>query len=82
MTRGQRSLEADGNAEVVLHSRRAFQDTMKDAIAAIEGRPETVVVFMSNHHTDPDLAVEVFILEPKASDGCDEPEEMLNEPRT
>jgi hypothetical protein len=28
---------------------------------------------MSNNHIDPDLAVEVFILEPLASDGPDAP---------
>jgi hypothetical protein len=28
-----------------------------------------VVAFMSNNHIDPDLAVEVFILEPLAGDG-------------
>ncbi len=73
LTKGEQSLVQDGKAEVVLHSRRAFQDTMQaDAIAAVEelsGR--TVVAFMSNNHIDPDLAVEVFILEPIASDGLD-----------
>jgi hypothetical protein len=32
-----------------------------------------VVAFMSNNHIDPDLAVEVFILEPVAGDGLDAP---------
>jgi uncharacterized protein YbcI len=73
LTKGEQSLVQDGKAEVVLHSRRAFQDTMQaDAITAVEelsGR--TVLAFMSNNHIDPDLAVEVFILEPIASDGLD-----------
>ena len=73
LTKGEQSLVQDGKAEVVLHSRRAFQDTMQaDAITAVEelsGR--TVLAFMSNNHIDPDLAVEVFILEPIASDGFD-----------
>jgi uncharacterized protein YbcI len=73
LTKGEQSLVQDGKAEVVLHSRRAFQDTMQaDAITAVEelsGR--TVVAFMSNNHIDPDLAVEVFILEPIAGDGLD-----------
>ena len=73
LTKGEQSLVQDGKAEVVLHSRRAFQDTMQaDAITAVEelsGR--TVVAFMSNNHIDPDLAVEVFILEPIASNGLD-----------
>lgn len=73
LTKGEQSLVADGKHEVVLHSRRAFQDTMQaDAVTAVQeisGR--RVVAFMSNNHIDPDLAVEVFILEPVASDGLD-----------
>ncbi len=70
LTKGEQSLVEDGKAEVVLHSRRAFQDIMQDeAISAVQelsGR--RVVAFMSNNHIDPDLAVEVFILEPTESD--------------
>jgi uncharacterized protein YbcI len=73
LTKGEQSLVKDGKAEVVLHSRRAFQDTMQaDAISAVQelcGR--RVVAFMSNNHIDPDLAVEVFILEPASSDAVD-----------
>ena len=37
LTKGEQSLVQDGKAEVVLHSRRAFQDTMRaDAIIAVE----------------------------------------------
>ncbi|GAC1476531.1 MAG: hypothetical protein PVSMB3_19960 [Candidatus Dormibacteraceae bacterium] len=67
-TKGEQSLVQDGKAEVVLHTRRAFQDTIQaEAISAVEelsGR--RVVAFMSNNHIDPDLAVELFILEPPA----------------
>ena len=28
-----------------------------------------VIAFMSTNHIDPDMAVEVFVLEPKANDG-------------
>jgi uncharacterized protein YbcI len=66
LTKGEQSLVQDDKSEVVLHSRRAFQDTMRaEAISAVQelsGR--RVVAFMSNNHIDPDLAVEVFILEP------------------
>src|ERR1700740_613152 len=66
LTKGEQSLVKDGKAAVVLHSRRAFQDTIQhDAISAVQelcGR--RVVAFMSNNHIDPDLAVEVFILDP------------------
>jgi uncharacterized protein YbcI len=75
LTKGEQSLVADGKHEVVLHSRRAFQDTMQaDAITAVQeltGR--RVVAFMSNNHIDPDLAVEVFILAPVARDGLETP---------
>jgi uncharacterized protein YbcI len=75
LTKGEQSLVADGKHEVVLHSRRAFQETMQgDAITAVQeltGR--RVVAFMSNNHIDPDLAVEVFILESVAGDGLDAP---------
>jgi uncharacterized protein YbcI len=74
LTKGEQSLVQDGKAEVVLHSRRAFQDTIQaDAISAVQelsGR--RVVAFMSNNHIDPDLAVEVFILEPAGSDSLED----------
>jgi uncharacterized protein YbcI len=70
LTRGEQSLAENGKTEVVLQTRRAFQETMQaDAISAVEelsGRQ--VVAFMSNNHIDPDLAVEVFILEPVRSE--------------
>jgi uncharacterized protein YbcI len=80
LTKGEQSLVRDGQHEVVLHGRRAFQKAMRsDAINAVQelsGR--RVVAFMSNNHIDPDLAVEVFILEPEADtpDVRDEREEM------
>ncbi|MGO9883800.1 MAG: Na-translocating system protein MpsC family protein [Solirubrobacteraceae bacterium] len=70
LTKGELSLVGDGKAEVVLHSRRAFQDTIQaetiSAVQELSGRK--VVAFMSNNHIDPDLAVEVFVLEPAGSD--------------
>ena len=75
LTKGEQSLVQGGKADVVLHSRRAFQDTIRrEAITAVQelsGRH--VVAFMSNNHIDPDLAVEVFILEPEPSDLLDAP---------
>ena len=48
--------------------RRAYQEAMTtDCIAAIEdltGR--TVLAFMSANHIDPDVAAELFVLEPEA----------------
>jgi uncharacterized protein YbcI len=67
LTRGETNLVKDGQVELVLRTRRAFQSAMrKEAIAGIEeltGR--TVRVFMSDNHIDPDVAVECFVLEPE-----------------
>jgi uncharacterized protein YbcI len=73
LTKGEQSLVKYGKAEVVLHSRRAFQETIEgEAVRAVQelsGR--RVVAFMSNNHIDPDLAVEVFILEPAVSEALE-----------
>ena len=65
LTKGERSLVRDGLGDMVLAMRRAFQATMRaDLVAAVEeitGR--TVSAFLSDNHIDPDLAVEMFVLE-------------------
>jgi uncharacterized protein YbcI len=78
LTMGERSLVRDGKADLVLATRRAFQQTMSSQmIAAVErhsGRKARA--FLSDNHIDPDVAVESFVLEPQAygpidSDGGD-----------
>jgi uncharacterized protein YbcI len=68
LTTGERYLADSDRAEQVLGMRRAYQEAMRsDCIEAIEdlaGR--TVIAFMSANHIDPDLAAEVFVLEPQA----------------
>lgn len=68
LTKGERTLAERDQSEVVLEMRRTFQHTMRgEASAAIEeltGR--RVTAFMSNNHIEPDVAVEVFLLEPIA----------------
>lgn len=68
LTKGERSLVADGKAEIVLRMRREFQETMRgDLVAAVEeltGRE--VVAFFSANHIEPDTAVESFLLAPNA----------------
>jgi uncharacterized protein YbcI len=70
LTKGEKSLVQYGRPEAVLGIRRAYQESMaQEAISIVEefsGR--RVAVFMSNNHIDPDLAVEIFILQP-APDG-------------
>ena len=67
MTKGERSLAADGKSDLVLQMRQEFQRTMRDdLVAAVEMILERkVIAFMSDNHIDPDMAVETFVLEPR-----------------
>jgi uncharacterized protein YbcI len=66
LTRGERTLVGAGESEAVLDLRRRWQRVMREGcsekIAGLTGRK--VIGFMSDNHIDPDIAVEVFILEP------------------
>jgi uncharacterized protein YbcI len=70
LTKGERSLLRDGEVALVLANRKAFQNSMAaDMIAAVEqlsGRSTTA--FLSANHIDPDIAVESFVLAPRAAD--------------
>ena len=74
LLKAERSLVKDGHSDAVIDMRRRFQRTMKrDLVAAIEQNTgREVLAFLSDHHIDPDIAVEVFILKPRtAPDGGD-----------
>jgi uncharacterized protein YbcI len=66
LTVGERTLADAGQSEAVLDLRRRWQSVMRvdvsREIETLTGRK--VVGFMSDNHIDPDLAVEVFVLEP------------------
>jgi uncharacterized protein YbcI len=66
LTKGERALVDTGHEDQVLGLRATFQKAMRgEAEAAIEkltGRK--VAAFMSANHVDPDLAAEIFVLEP------------------
>jgi uncharacterized protein YbcI len=70
MTRGEQTLADAGEGEAVLDLRRRWQRVMMDQISReieqLTGRK--VIGFMSDNHIDPDLAVEVFVLEPLPPD--------------
>jgi uncharacterized protein YbcI len=70
LTMGERSLVRDGEADLVLTSRKAFQRTMStQLIAAIERHSgRSVYAFLSDNHIDPDIAVETFVLAPIKDD--------------
>ena len=66
LTKGERTLVEQGQAELVLAMRRAYQQTMRDELVAgverLTGRQ--VVAFLSGHHAEPDIAIESFVLAP------------------
>jgi len=68
LLKAERSLVADGHADAVIDMRRRFQRTMKTALvgAIEENTGREVLAFLSDHHIDPDIAVEIFILKPRA----------------
>ena len=73
LTMGERSLVRDGEVELVLASRKAFQRTMStQMIAAVERHSgRSVLAFLSDNHVDPDVAVESFVLHPIAATARD-----------
>jgi uncharacterized protein YbcI len=79
LTMGERSLVRDGETDLVLTSRKAFQRTMStQLIAAIERHSgRSVYAFLSDNHIDPDIAVETFVLAP-ISDAVVDAEEERN----
>jgi uncharacterized protein YbcI len=66
LTKAERALVENGKAERVTQMRHDFQLVMRDdLVAAVEGAlHRRVIAFMSANHIDPDLAAEVFVLEP------------------
>jgi uncharacterized protein YbcI len=66
LTQGEQTLAEAGEGAAVLDLRRRWQQIMKDDISRqieeLTGR--TVIGVMSDNNIDPDLAVEVFVLEP------------------
>ena len=74
LTKGERSLVANGRGDKVLNLRFEFQGAMRDeasaAVAEITGR--TVIAMMSANHIDPDLAAEVFVLDAPVESPADD----------
>jgi uncharacterized protein YbcI len=66
LTIGEQTLTDAGEGQAVLDLRRRWQRVMEaDVSREIEELMDRKVVgFMSDNHIDPDLAVEVFVLEP------------------
>ena len=70
LTKGERKLAENGKAERVLDVRHDYQMVMREELVAMVERTldRKVIAFMSDNHLNPDLAVEVFILEPTTSE--------------
>jgi uncharacterized protein YbcI len=66
LTKGEQRLVANGKPERVIELRHDFQMVMReDLIGIVERQLERkVIAFMSQNHIDPDLAIELFVLEP------------------
>jgi uncharacterized protein YbcI len=69
MTRAERTLVAEEEADVVRSMRRIFQGKFRDdAIELVEERTgRNVIAFLSDHAVDPDYAVEVFVLDSESA---------------
>jgi uncharacterized protein YbcI len=62
----ERTLIEEKDVEAVLRVRRSFQRAMERHFTAVveEALGRKVIAYMSQIHEDPDLAVELFVLEP------------------
>ena len=71
LTRGERRLVETGKGARVLELRHDYQSVMRDdLIGLVEGELDRkVIAFMSDNHIDPDMSVEVFVLEPEGDAG-------------
>jgi uncharacterized protein YbcI len=67
LTKGEHTLYRDGELELVLANRKAFQNSMSAALVSdveeLSGRQ--VIALLSDNHVDPDIAVESFVLAPR-----------------
>lgn len=65
LTRAERNLVSYDEGEAVLAmrrlSQRAMTEELKMAVTRLTGR--TVVAFMYDNHLDPDMAIQVFVLD-------------------
>jgi uncharacterized protein YbcI len=70
LLKAEKSLIEAGDTETVMTTRRKFQSAMRDDfVDLVENTVDRrVTAFMSDNHVDPDMAVELFVLEPLADD--------------
>jgi uncharacterized protein YbcI len=66
LTPAERVLAENGKADHVIKTRHELQVLMRDDFVKLveEALDRKVIAFMSANHIDPDMGVEVFVLEP------------------
>jgi uncharacterized protein YbcI len=66
LTAAEHTLIDNDRAEIVLATRKVFQEVMtEELIAGIEQILErSVIAYLSDNHIDPDIAIGVFVLAP------------------
>jgi uncharacterized protein YbcI len=66
----ERTLIDERDVDAVLQVRRSFQRAMEDQFTEVveEALGRKVIAYMSQIHADPDLAIELFVLEPRQED--------------
>jgi uncharacterized protein YbcI len=76
----ERTMIDQGRLNVVHEMRRSFQSAMEDPFREVveEATGRSVIAYMSQIHTNPDMAVEIFMLEPA---GEEPPEQISLEDR-
>jgi uncharacterized protein YbcI len=72
----EQTLLETGEVESVYQMRRSFQQAMEENFRVVvqEATGRNVIAYMSSIHVDPDLAVELFVLEPVEEPARSEPE--------
>jgi uncharacterized protein YbcI len=62
----ERTLIDEGDVDTVYAMRRSFQRVMEEQFTLVveEATGRKVIAYMSQIHEDPDLAIEIFVLEP------------------
>jgi uncharacterized protein YbcI len=62
----ERTLIDEGNVDAVYQIRRSFQQAMEEHFTTVveSAMGRKVIAYMSQIHQDPDLAVEIFVMEP------------------
>jgi uncharacterized protein YbcI len=66
LTKGEAKLAHNGHGDRVMQLRHDYQLVMRDELVGLVERQldRKVIAFMSQNHIDPDLAIELFVLEP------------------